>query len=69
MATQQATKATTAPAADQPQDPATPDAHAGQGGSYQVDPATGRRTLVHRTDTARPARATTTPPADPPAQE
>ncbi len=44
--------------------PATPtepeqDANAGAGGSYIVDPKTGRRTLVERT-------APATPPATPP---
>lgn len=41
-----------------------PDAFAGQGGSYVLEPATGLRRLVHRTAEATPAtEATPIPPA------
>lgn len=36
----------TAPLADAAADP-----HTGRGGSYELDPATGQRRLVHRTET------------------
>lgn len=32
----------------------TPDEYAGQGGSYLLDPKTGRRTLIERTEPALP---------------
>ena len=43
----------------------THDEYAGQGGSYLVDPKTGRRELVERTsEPAEPAAQTTPAPAD-----
>lgn len=43
-----------APSSQPAQDP-----HAGQGGSYELDPATGQRTLIHRTaEPATTAQAT-----------
>lgn len=50
----------------------TPDPYAGQGGSYLLDPVTGERTLVERTED--PADMPPPPAADtqadaPPAQE
>lgn len=59
-------------AADACTPPADP--HAGQGGRYELDPATGQRRLVHRTQTtqAQPAGAepaAATQPETPPAQE
>lgn len=51
----------------------TTDPHAGQGGSYMLDPATGQRVLVERTAEAgeQPAPTTTTetPAAAPAAEE
>lgn len=35
-----------------PQDAPEPDPYEGQGGSYTLDPLTGRRTLVERTQPA-----------------
>lgn len=41
------------------------DPHAGQGGSYTLDPATGLRTLVARTaETGTPAQASETQPTE-----
>lgn len=42
--------------------PATPDEYAGQGGAYEIDPATGKRRLVERTN-YQPAAPETTQPA------
>ena len=42
-------KKPTLPAAQDNAPPAE-DPHAGQGGSYELDPATGTRRLVHRTE-------------------
>lgn len=36
------------------------DTHAGKGGSYTRDPVTGIRTLVERTEDAKPAETGTT---------
>lgn len=33
------------------------DQYAGQGGAYEIDPATGERTLIERTQEAAPAPA------------
>lgn len=43
------------------------DAHAGMGGSYQVDPVTGLRTLVERAGQPAPTSAPTNEPAPAPA--
>lgn len=37
------------------------DEHQGQGGSYLYDPATGKRTLVERTEDPKPEAADTAP--------
>lgn len=48
----------------------TPDQHAGHGGSYILDPKTGQRRLVERTqEAAPPATEQPTAPADADAQE
>lgn len=44
-------------------EPETTDPNAGLGGSYVIDPKTGRRTLVQRTETSSPAPSETA--ADP----
>ena len=40
------------------------DEHAGLGGSYTLNPKTGKRTLVARTEPPAPAEAQTDEPAD-----
>jgi len=52
-------KKTTPPAVQDA--PPAEDPHAGQGGSYELDPATGQRRLVQRTEVQPPATPATTP--------
>jgi hypothetical protein len=44
-------------------DPTPQDEHAGQGGSYLLDPATGERVLIERTQEPAPADPTDAAPA------